>query len=56
MEVKSDEEVDANQKGRRLLRSEVKKSVKELWGRRVAEMAMYLRLYSEFWKTMVSDQ
>jgi hypothetical protein len=54
LEVETEEEADADEKGPYILQCEVEKSIKVISIRRLEEMTMYLGMYSKYWKKMVS--
>jgi hypothetical protein len=50
LEVKPEEEVDADEKGPYIFQSEVEKAINELGMRRLQDMMMYLEMCSNYWE------
>ena len=53
LEVEPEEEVDADEKGPYILRSEVEKAIKEMRNKKLQEMMIYLEMCSNYLEKLV---
>jgi len=53
LEVEPEEEVDTDEKGPYILRSEVEKAIKEMRSKKATEMMMYLEMCLSYWEKVV---